>query len=426
MKREFLKKIIVSGMITLIVANIHTVSASAKWVKDSKDNWNWVEDGGKAVGWKSIDGKWYYFNTDGIMYTGWLKDSGEWYNLSNNGQMNIGWNKIDGKWYYFNENGQMSIGWINDNGTQYFTNSSGEMQTGIIKVDGKEYTFSESGELLNGGSTDSANKSSIGYVTTNSDSLNVRSDATLSSDIIGTIASGAEVKIVDDEKNGFYPIILSGKKGWVSSEWISLKASDNTSAQSIINPPVVGSSNINSNNNSNNNNLSNQSIGDENNKAQLAPVKFGPIRSIQPSMDNKFYYSDGNVFYKAKLSPPFTSGGRVIKGNCTWYAWGRAWEITGTKPEDAGFIGNAYEWWNANIKSGKYQYGSEPRIGAIAVWKSGLPGSDGSGHVAVVEKIDNGKIYISESTWHGGAFAYREIYNTEYLYGYIYLDKPNY
>lgn len=425
MKREFLRKIIVSGMAMLIMTSLYTVSASAKWVKDSKDNWNWSENGERAVGWKAIDGNWYYFNKDGIMYTGWLKDGEKWYNLSSGGQMDVGWKQIDGKWYYFNENGQMSIGWINDNGIQYFANSSGEMQTGTIKIDEKTYTFSESGALLNSNSTsqeqkaDSANNSNVGYVATNSDSLNVRSDATLSSDIIGTIAKGAEVKIVDDEKNGFYPIILSGKKGWVSSQWISLKASDNTSTQPATNPPVVESDNSDS--------LEHPSIDNENNKQKVAPtIKFGPIRDKQPSSDNKYYYSDDNLFYKVKLSPPFTSGGKVIKGNCTWYAWGRAWEMTGNKPDDAGFIGNAYEWWNANKKSEKYQYGSEPRLGAIAVWKSDLPGSGGSGHVAIVEKIDNGKIYISESTWHGGIFAYREIYNTEYLYGYIYLDKPNY
>lgn len=433
MKREFLKKVIVSGMTMLMVTSIYTVSASAKWVKDSKDNWNWMEDGDKVVGWKNIDGSWYYFDKDGIMYTGWLKDSGAWYNLSGGGQMDIGWNQVDGKWYHFDGNGQMSVGWINDNGIQYFTNSSGEMQTGTIKIDEKTYTFSESGALLNSNSvsqglkpasTDSVNHSSVGYVDTNSDSLNVRSDATLSSDIIGTIAKGAEVKIVDDEKNGFYPIILSGKKGWVSSQWISLRELDNASVQSVINPPIVDS--LPAVDSGSNNNLTPPLIGNDNKNQKIDNVKLGTIRDTEPGLDNKYYYSDGNLFYKVKLSPPFTSGGKAIKGNCTWYAWGRAWEMTGIKPEDAGFIGNAYEWWDANKKSGKYQYGSEPRVGAIAVWKSGLPGSGGSGHVAIVEKIDNGKIYISESTWHGGAFAYREIYNTEYLYGYIYLDKPNY
>jgi hypothetical protein len=431
-KREFLKKVIVSGMTMLIITSMYTVSASAKWIEDSGDNWSWMEDGTKAVGWKAINSNWYYFDSYGVMNTGWELIDGNWYYLNNDGAMYTGWKLIDGKWYHLNENGQMSIGWINDKGIEYYTNSSGEMQIGTVTVNGNIYTFSDSGAMLNGNSIsqekkadlgdvakgNNSSRSSIGYVSTNSDSLNVRSDATISSDIIGKVAKGAEVKIVDDEKNGFYPIILSGKKGWVSSQWISFDGADNTSTQTIINPPAINSdSSINT---------VTSLINNENSKQKVDSMKLGVIRNTEPSLDNKYYYSDENLFYKVKLSPPFFSGGKEIKGNCTWYAWGRAWEITGSKPTDAGFMGNAYEWWDANRKSGKYQYGSEPRVGAIGVWKSSLPGSEGSGHVAIVEKIDNGKVYISESTWHGLTFNYKEIYDTDYMYGYIYLDKPNY
>ena len=117
---------------------------------------------------------------------------------------------------------------------------------------------------------------------------------------------------------------------------------------------------------------------------------------------------------------------RPIAGNCTWYAWGRIWELTGKMPTDADFRGNAYEWWEANKRTGKYKYGTTPKVGALPVWKSSLPNSGGCGHVAIIEKIQNGNIYISESSWHGSLFNYREIYNTEYLYGYIYIDEPNY
>lgn len=431
MKREFLKKIIVSGMITLIATNTYIISASAKWSKDSNGGWNWSEDGVKAVGWAGINNNWYYFNKDGIMQNGWLNDNGIWYNLSSSGEMSIGWKMIDGKWYYFNQDGQMNIGWITDNGRKYFTNQNGEMQIGTIKIEGKTYTFSDSGAMLDndsinetsndstivGNSGKGNGNSNVAYVVTNSDSLNVRSDATLASDIIGTINKGTEVKIIDDERNGFYPIILSGKKGWVSSEWVSFKETENVATQSIVDQPII---NTNNGIGINPPPISNQSVNQT-----VGLIKLEGIRDTKPTLDNKFYYSDENLFYKVKLSPPFSSGGKVITGNCTWYAWGRAWEMTGKKPDDAGFIGNGYEWWDANKKSGKYQYGSEPRVGAIAVWKSSLPGSDGSGHVAIVEKIESGKTYISESTWHGIPFSYREIYDTNYLYGYIYLDKPN-
>lgn len=141
------------------------------------------------------------------------------------------------------------------------------------------------------------------------------------------------------------------------------------------------------------------------------------IRTSAPSRDNKYYYSNANIFYASGLAP---YGSRIpnAKGNCTWYAWGRAYELTGTKPK-SGLTGNAYTWWNG--ANGKYSRGSEPKVGAIAVWKSNMPYSGGCGHVAVVEKIENGKVYISESGYPGTLFKYREIYSQNYLYGYIYI-----
>ena len=163
------------------------------------------------------------------MSTGWLNYNGKWYNLSSSGTMETGWKEVNGKWYHFNSDGIMSIGWIDDNGTWYFTNSSGEMETGTLGIDGKVYTFSDSGAMLNNKETiqkiqpgleavsnvkSDKNDSQvrIAYVSTNSDSLNIRSEASISSDIIGTLAKVHEIKIIDDEKDGFYHIILMEQK----------------------------------------------------------------------------------------------------------------------------------------------------------------------------------------------------------------------
>ena len=428
MREKFVKVIIRLGMATLIITNMYCTPASAKWISDSKNNWKWLDGEVKVTGWKEIDKKWYYFNEDGIMNTGWINYNGKWYNLSSGGTMETGWKEVDGKWYHFNLDGIMSIGWINDNGTWYFMNSSGEMETGILGIDGQVYTFSDSGAMIkdkeiireiqpgaedvknvksevNDKDEESNTKVSTAYVCTNSDLLNVRLEATISSNIIGTVGKYAEIKIIDGEENGFYPIIIDGKKGWVSSEWISFEKPKNSNSNANIDTSPVDTDNLD---------LEDDSLDK------------GVIRDTEPSLNDKHYYSDKNIFYKIKLSPPFSSGGKIIKGNCTWYAWGRAWEITGSQPNDAGFIGNAYEWWEANKKSGKYEYGSQPRVGSIAVWKSNLPNSGSCGHVAIVEKIKDGRIYISESMWHGVTFKYSEIYETNYLYGYIYLDKPNY
>lgn len=427
MKKEFVKKIIIVGMATLIITNMYYIPASAKWINSSNNNWKWIENQVNATGWKEIEKKWYYFNEDGIMSTGWVNYNGKWYNLSSSGIMETGWKEINGKWYHFNEDGIMSIGWIDDKGTWYFTNSSGEMETGSLGIEGQVYTFSNNGAMLkdketiqkippgledvNNVKTD--NSVRIAYVSTNSNLLNIRSQASISSKIIGTLLNGEKINIIDDEKDGFYNINANGTKGWVKSEWVSFEKP----TQKPIN---------NDSDEDNTTSLSDYTNGKNSSTNDDKDIEKGEIRDVAPSLDDKRYYSDMNLFYKVRLSPPFSSGGKLITGNCTWYAWGRAWEITGSQPNDAGFKGNAYEWWEANKKSGKYQYGSEPRVGSIAVWKSELPNSGGCGHVAIIERIKDGKSYISESMWHGVTFKYREIYETSYLYGYIYLDKPNY
>ena len=105
-------------------------------------------------------------------------------------------------------------------------------------------------------------------------------------------------------------------------------------------------------------------------------------RTTHPSVQG-VYYNTGN---------PFPAKG----ANCTWYAFGRIYEINGTRPNVS--MGHAKDWWGHNIylqSIGQgYSYGTDARVGDIACWGGGY------GHVAVVEKIDsNGIIWISESNY---------------------------
>jgi len=415
-KKIFLKNMIAICLITTVVSSINTVEAHAVWNRNSKNKWVWIENQLKAVGWKNIQGKWYYFYSNGEMATGWIKESGKWYYLSNSGAMITGWFKdsngkwyylsssgamvtgwfkdYSGKWYFLNNNGEMVTGWLNNNGSKYYLGLDGAMVTGKITIEGKLCQFSNDGALMkceSVGSSSSFEKEEnrIGYIVTDRDPLNIRMMPSKNSDVIGSIPKGSKILVLGKEENGFYKISWNNINGYASSRWISFEKPSG-------------------------------------NKDNLSEI-FGSIRTTAPSTSDKYYYSDSNLFYKAKLAPPFISAtGKRIVGNCTWYAWGRIWELTGRMPIDADFTGNAYEWWGANKRTGKYRYGTTPKVGAIPVWKSSLPNSGGCGHVAVVEKIENGKVYISESSWHGSLFNYREIYNTEHLYGYIYIDQYNY
>jgi len=111
-------------------------------------------------------------------------------------------------------------------------------------------------------------------------------------------------------------------------------------------------------------------------------------RLSAPSSSNEYYYSSKNIFYKYGYGMP----------NCTAYAYGRAYEILGEKPNLC--IYGAEEWFDYNKDGGYYSYGSTPKLGAIACWYY----NGGSGHVAVVEKIENGIITFSNSAYSGQNF----------------------
>lgn len=112
-------------------------------------------------------------------------------------------------------------------------------------------------------------------------------------------------------------------------------------------------------------------------------------RLSAPSYSNEYYYSDKNVFYKYGWGMP----------NCTCYAWGRAYEILGREPNLS--VYSAYLWYDYNKENGYYSYGQTPKLGAVACW---VYSSGTSGHVAVVEKIENGTITFSNSAWGGDEF----------------------
>ena len=98
-------------------------------------------------------------------------------------------------------------------------------------------------------------------------------------------------------------------------------------------------------------------------------------------------------FYK---NNPFQSAGYGLP-NCTAYAWGRFAEILGKKPNLS--LANAENWYSHNDN---YKRGKKPRLGAVAVWAKGKVGvgSDGAGHVAIVEQIyEDGSYLVSESGW---------------------------
>lgn len=79
--------------------------------------------------WTSSGNKWM-FMVNGTPYTGWLND-------------------LDGKCYYFNSDGIMQTGWVDYEGKRYYFDLDGIMQTGFITVEGKSYELLSDGSLKN-------------------------------------------------------------------------------------------------------------------------------------------------------------------------------------------------------------------------------------------------------------------------------------
>ncbi|MFR5876939.1 MAG: CHAP domain-containing protein [Eubacterium sp.] len=118
-------------------------------------------------------------------------------------------------------------------------------------------------------------------------------------------------------------------------------------------------------------------------------------------------------YYSNKLNRYFKTG--TPMPNCVAYAYGRIYEMNGEAPLIT--HGSAGDWYFINKSNGYYDYGSEPKLGAVACW---------SNHVAIVEAIsENGAVTVSESHWGGTYFDTKTYSNMQShygqtFYGYIY------
>lgn len=130
------------------------------------------------------------------------------------------------------------------------------------------------------------------------------------------------------------------------------------------------------------------------------------MRTTKPESGNKFYNTVSKGGFSHCIVGYPTDKGCNVLANCVGYACGRFNEIIGTMK---------YPYLNCNaenfIERAKNTYGlkvgQEPKVGAIMCWQKGatLSGSDGAGHVAIVEKIiDANTVYTSESGYGGSAF----------------------
>ena len=108
------------------------------WLKLNGLWYYFWSDGTMATGWcYANDGYWYYFNKEtGVVHRGWITTtSGDrYYMRPEDAREQTGWRKIDGKWYYFWSDGKMATGWVlaNDGYWYYFDKDTGVVHRGWI------------------------------------------------------------------------------------------------------------------------------------------------------------------------------------------------------------------------------------------------------------------------------------------------------
>ena len=158
-------------------------------------------------------------------------------------------------------------------------------------------------------------------------------------------------------------------------------------------------------------------------------ANFVPRLTAAGIWQSPFWYSD-NVFYHAGYGLP----------NCTCYAWGRYYEITGVRPGLP--TGDAGTWYD---NAANFPRGQTPQLGSILCLYD--PNGYYAGHVCVVEQIyGNGDILTSNSGYERplssyppdmsnyfwtetltAASGYRSGFSQARGYrarGFIYLDSP--
>lgn len=113
--------------------------------------------GNTQVGWRQIDGYWYYYYPDGTCQkNSWLQVNNHWYLFQEDGKMLRGWQKKNNNTYYLNENGEMVTGWIHNGQNWYYLNETPDAYEGAmlnnhwLNKDGKTYYFTAEGAMAEG------------------------------------------------------------------------------------------------------------------------------------------------------------------------------------------------------------------------------------------------------------------------------------
>ena len=130
----------------------------------------------------------------------------------------------------------------------------------------------------------------------------------------------------------------------------------------------------------------------------MKPSEYVP-RLTKPEKGNKYYNTKSNGGYSTAIVGKPTDKDCNVLSNCVGWAVSRYHEVAKDPTFSLVDPVNAENIYQSAINHGR-QVSQTPSLGAIMVWQKGatLSGSDGAGHVAIVEKIYSAtQVLTSES-----------------------------
>ena len=134
----------VTGELVIEKTDTYNV-AKEEWVQEEA-GWRYYANNKAVTGWKQVDGKWFFFNAEGVSQKWWVQDNGTWYYLNGSGEMQTGWLQDNGTWYYLEASGAMKASqWFEVNGKWYYVDATGALAVNTT-VDG--YTVNANGEWV--------------------------------------------------------------------------------------------------------------------------------------------------------------------------------------------------------------------------------------------------------------------------------------
>jgi len=162
------------------------------WVTYKGNKYYFGSNGAAYTEWEEIGGKEYYFNpTTCVMAKGFYRVKTKLHYFDSNGVEQFGWITVSGKKYHLDEYGVVQFGWHSFGGKKYYFDTNGAMVTGNVSIDGELHQFDKNGIY----------KKKLGSGTTADIVVNTKTNKT-------TYANAAKTTTAQAPKK-------NGKTGWV-------------------------------------------------------------------------------------------------------------------------------------------------------------------------------------------------------------------